>query len=721
VADSKQPVSRLPSWILLSAVCGLACGLFFGERMAFLQPLGLAYSKMLEIAVFPYIICSLLSGLGGLVADRAWRLLRASWHVYVLLWVTTFITIYLLALAIPSPMVSAVLTSPADTPSVSLLDLLIPANIIEALSRNTIPAVVIFSVLYGIAIQSVPQKAAFLEVVDVLRVASVRIWNWIVYFAPVGVFALFASASGTIKPDAAGTVVAYIGLFLIGTLALGFLILPFALSRIIPRRAGEILHDLQSGFTLALVTTISAAALPFIQQAAEKLTASQGLQGDETNDVIRATSSISYVLSQLGNYFITLFILYLSYQYKVAISSSDAALLPFMALMSGIGSPSASVDAVAFLGTWLHMPSSATDLYVETMTVTRYGQVAVSVMGLAFVTLAVPLIYFGRAKLQLRRLLPPLMIGLAGFAALGLAGRSISHILFPPHTEAALLSRTLDPRSVAGLDAIIHKTRPADLAPLEDAATIDGIRKRKRIRVGYGTRIVPFSYFNNQEQLVGYDVSAAYRLARNLQVGIEFVPVDWDTLEQDLIDQRFDIVMAGAYATPERLARLSVSNFYLVSPVALIVKSSDVADYATYAAVRAMPNLKLAIFHDPQMSRIAQTLFPDAEIIQLDSYEELPKHPEVNAALWTLDQAAAWASAHDNYTALSPAGIGAPLAVAYLLPPLSTNFLRYLNLLLDLEKTDGVRERESSYWIKGEPRPDPRPRWNLLDVLLGRD
>ncbi len=45
--------SRLPVYILIGAALGLAAGLVVGERAAVLQPLGLAYAKLLEIAVFP--------------------------------------------------------------------------------------------------------------------------------------------------------------------------------------------------------------------------------------------------------------------------------------------------------------------------------------------------------------------------------------------------------------------------------------------------------------------------------------------------------------------------------------------------------------------------------------------------------------------------------------------------------------------------------------------
>lgn len=72
----------LPVWILLGALAGILAGLAFGERTGVLQPIGDAYAKMLQMAVYPYLICSLLGSLGRLTPKMAWRLLGSSWYVY---------------------------------------------------------------------------------------------------------------------------------------------------------------------------------------------------------------------------------------------------------------------------------------------------------------------------------------------------------------------------------------------------------------------------------------------------------------------------------------------------------------------------------------------------------------------------------------------------------------------------------------------------------------
>ena len=62
------------------------------------------------------------------------------------------------------------------------------------------PAVVLFCLFYGVALQYVPEKTSLLAVLEGIRLASLKLWNGVVHFAPLAVFALFADLAGTIRP-----------------------------------------------------------------------------------------------------------------------------------------------------------------------------------------------------------------------------------------------------------------------------------------------------------------------------------------------------------------------------------------------------------------------------------------------------------------------------------------------------------------------------------------
>lgn len=718
-ADPARPVSsRLPLWVVLGALGGVAAGLVFGERAAVLRPVGMAYAMMLESVVYPYLFSSLIVGLGSLTRARAFLLLRSSWAVYLFLWLVAFAAILALTAAIPAPPPPAEVIAGAAPARVALVELLVPANITDALSRNYMPAIVVFSIAFAVAIQPMKEKDGFIATVEVVRKASLAIWGWVVHFAPLGVFALFAATAGTITPQVAGTLAVYLVLFLAGTALLAFVVLPLVLSAVAPASTRELLAELQPALVLALVTTLSASALPFVQRAAERVTAKAGIEGEEANDVIRTTISLSYVFTQLGNFFIALFVVYAAYHFRVALAPADLTLLPLMTLLSGIGSPSASVEAVQFLAQWLGLPPETLPLYIESMTVTRYGQVVLSVTAFGFAAIAVPLVYFRKWRWRIPRIAAGLLIGALVLAAAVGGTRVLATTLFPAPSTAAVLARTLDPALTDAVEAQVLATRPDALASIDGPPTLRTIRDRGVLRVGYGADIVPFSYRNDRGDLVGFDVSFAYRLAADLHVGLELVPIDWETLAADLVARKFHIVMAGAYATDERLQELQVTAPYFVSPVALIVPSPSVGRFLSYAAIASRPGLTLGVFRDPVLEPMIRHLFPEAAVVMLDSYDDLPRHPEISGAIWSLTQARAWAAGHPGYTAVEPTGMGSPLVFAYLLPPEAEDFARFMNLWLSLRENDGFRREQVAYWIEGQARPDLRPRWNLLDDLL---
>ena len=447
----------LPVWILIGAGAGVIAGVVLGERTAILKPLGSAYAMMLQVAVYPYLLCSLLWGLGRLQPAMARRLFAASWGVYLLMWSVTFGAIWLISRAIPPPPLPTVLTPQTAQQPGSFLDLLIPANVFDALGHNYVPAIVIFAIVYGIAVQNIPKKAALFEILDAIKVASVTIWGWIVRFAPIGVFALFAAAAGTIEPDRMGGLLLYVGLFLIGTLVLCFVVLPAVLAAITPVGHREILRELRPAFVLALVTTLSVVALPFVQKAAEEAAARAGCPpGEERTDIIQASLSLSYVLAQLGNYFLYLLMLYAAFVHHIRLTMAQQLLLPMWTLLSGFGSPTATVDGVVFLTNWLRLPTDVLELFLETWTVTRYGQVALSVMGFGFATIMVPLVYFGKLRLRKMRLSAVLAASVGLFAIVAWGGTELRPFLLPAPTDA-LLPLTLDPRLVRAVKVKLQR------------------------------------------------------------------------------------------------------------------------------------------------------------------------------------------------------------------------------------------------------------------------
>jgi proton glutamate symport protein len=349
------PLSILP--VFVGGVLGIALGVFVGDYARFLRPIGQLYVMLLEVAVYPYLICSLLHGLGSMSPSQAWKLFFSGWRFYVALWVITFGLLIVLAQGIPQALSTSWVADRAARETPGLLEILIPSDPFTALARNYVPAVVLFCLLYGVALQYIQEKTALLSVLEGIRLASLKFWNAVVQFAPVAVFALFGDLAGTLRPKDLEEVSLYFFLFFSGALLLTFWIIPGCISAFTPFRYKEVLRDLSSALVIAVVTTLSVSALPYISSATQRLAKLSGIEDPECGEIVRTNISVAYPLGQLGNFFVYLFVVFTLFYHGVVAEPLEISLLPLVSLLSSVGSPTSSVDAVSFLSQWLGLPN----------------------------------------------------------------------------------------------------------------------------------------------------------------------------------------------------------------------------------------------------------------------------------------------------------------------------------------------------------------------------
>ena len=161
----------LATQVVLALVLGLAAGICFGELMAFFKVIGRAFILLLQMTVLPYIVLSLITGLGHLNFQEVKNLALKVGGLLLVSWFLAFAAILAMPLAFPElESASFFSTSLLQTPeAVDFLDLFIPANPFYAFSNNLVPAVVLFSVAVGIALIRIEPKQGLLENLTVLN------------------------------------------------------------------------------------------------------------------------------------------------------------------------------------------------------------------------------------------------------------------------------------------------------------------------------------------------------------------------------------------------------------------------------------------------------------------------------------------------------------------------------------------------------------------------
>ena len=191
--------------VILGLVFGIATGIFFGEAAEDLSIVGELYIKLLQMTVLPYILVSMIGGLGRLDVALARSIGLRGGGMIGLLWLATLSMVVLIPLTYPSWETAAFFSSSANTAPVVLdpLTLYVPANPFYSLANTIVPAVVVFSLLLGTALISVPDKDGLLKALANLGDALMRIASLVAKTAPIGIFAISAAAAGRGASDPA--------------------------------------------------------------------------------------------------------------------------------------------------------------------------------------------------------------------------------------------------------------------------------------------------------------------------------------------------------------------------------------------------------------------------------------------------------------------------------------------------------------------------------------
>lgn len=195
----------VPIWtrVLIGLVAGALTGAVFGERILWLDPVGQAFIAAIKMLVVPLIFVSLVGGISS-IGDLG-RMGRIGGRTVGWYLVTT-------AAAIPVGLGIAVWLQPgagmglvppaaaeaAETPSLAdSLVALVPENAFAAFSSGDNLQVIVFSLLFGIALAAVGERGApVTRLVDALAAVIFKLTEMIIAVAPIGVFALIAVTTG---------------------------------------------------------------------------------------------------------------------------------------------------------------------------------------------------------------------------------------------------------------------------------------------------------------------------------------------------------------------------------------------------------------------------------------------------------------------------------------------------------------------------------------------
>jgi Na+/H+-dicarboxylate symporter len=243
----------LTTRVLIGLVAGFVLGLalagatspFVTTLLAVIAPAGTIFINLIRMTVMPLVASMLVASVGSLASSGALGRAgaRAALIAVTMLAVTAVATVLIAtpvlaripidqsaAMALRGPAAgstTAAIASPG-TPALAqwFVDLVSP-NIVKAAADGVMLPVIVFSVLFGVALAGVTaeRRDAVLRVTQGVADAMQRLVAGILELAPFGVFALAVPLASKLGLAAAGAVIAYIVLVVLLTILLGVVLL----------------------------------------------------------------------------------------------------------------------------------------------------------------------------------------------------------------------------------------------------------------------------------------------------------------------------------------------------------------------------------------------------------------------------------------------------------------------------------------------------------------
>jgi Na+/H+-dicarboxylate symporter len=158
-----------------------------------------------------------------------------------------------------------------SAPTPDFIRLFIPSNPFSAFANAIVPAVVVFSILLGIALIGVPSKSAILDPLKALTQALAKITQAVAKLAPYGVFALIASLAGTFDTENFNRLQVYIVLFGLLSIVIALWMLPAMISALTPLKHTDIIRELRTALVTAFATGSSLVVIPMLIDASKIL------------------------------------------------------------------------------------------------------------------------------------------------------------------------------------------------------------------------------------------------------------------------------------------------------------------------------------------------------------------------------------------------------------------------------------------------------------------
>lgn len=282
--------------IMIGLALGIICGLIFYQNkgaITVMQSLGTIFIRLIQMIVMPIVVSCLTVGIANIGDIRKLGRIGGKTLIYFEVLTTialilgivmanithpgSFIDIHKLHATDISQYMSTAKSAEHNSGFWPLILSIIPTNIFKSMSDGDMMPVILFSVLFGLGIAAVGKKAKIL--IDVLNAVSevmFKVTNWVMKFAPIGVFGLIGMTIAemgisALLPLGLFILIAYVTMLIFIIVVLGIT------AHIFHLRYWKTMRAILDEIVLAFTTASSEVTLPRLMKKTHEMGVSKGI------------------------------------------------------------------------------------------------------------------------------------------------------------------------------------------------------------------------------------------------------------------------------------------------------------------------------------------------------------------------------------------------------------------------------------------------------------
>lgn len=390
--------------IMIGLALGIICGLIFYQNkgaITVMQSLGTIFIRLIQMIVMPIVVSCLTVGIANIGDIRKLGRIGGKTLIYFEVLTTialilgivmanithpgSFIDIHKLHATDISQYMSTAKSAEHSSGFWPLILSIIPTNIFKSMSDGDMMPVILFSVLFGLGIAAVGEKAKILiNVLNAVSEVMFKVTNWVMKFAPIGVFGLIGMTIAemgisALLPLGLFIVIAYVTMLIFIIVVLGIT------AHIFHLRYWKTMRAILDEIVLAFTTASSEVTLPRLMKKTHEMGVSKGI----TAFVIPTGYTFNLDGSAIYQSLAAIFLAQ-AYGLHLSISHQITLLVVLMITSKGMaGVPGASFVVLLASVSTIGVPMAGLTFIAGIDRFVDMGRTAVNVVGNSIATLVI--------------------------------------------------------------------------------------------------------------------------------------------------------------------------------------------------------------------------------------------------------------------------------------------------------------------------------------------